>query len=1026
LNGYNTINNDIYDSYCNKKAPKMSLLNDIAIVTPVTPVCESFNLDMNMDSVDTIIDTVPDVIIEPVTNDVLDQPTDDSMICNPFYPQYSNSDVDVISMNKRDRRLYYYRTYKHTYAICLRDHCELNKLNKTIGQSIYNHMISKSDYEQLPTYYKLVRVSPNLLNTDCHFENCMEISKDVLEPFNNNNDNIQLSNVELIIPLVDIRERTVELYNQMYEQKYNVDILLDCSILYKYYNCNNFQDQMAQLINVLCTQVKGCDYWTLKKNCDINRTQYFKDRVFAATLLTGCSGQTNKPLYDTLASVMTKLTDVKQSYPGMLSKIKTTKSKGIKGIKSVKGIKGIKNTNIKNIDDMDLKQRMKMLDMTDDRYRWKPKYYVPVAGSSDIVTKDQITNIFMCISDPKLMFTLFNTFMINKDYCHMVINNTVILDKMGIFFRDFKFLRLYNYLFSYSWMCFYLEEYALKSRNKHTDRHVFTIDTANKLPVFIYNHEMLYMNGYCTLPIAKSHYSPNFHGLCMIQKYAHYGIDTLDNFRLKLNIFLAGDSAKNIFDGVNWVNTAICGSVIPACVPKQSPLVLLVSKDTETYDTRFLKFFDEYYKNSDLDIMMYAGTMNEYIQKVYDLGNVIKANIVKCFKIDHVDAGSKPDANDANDVNDAKQDMIIEIIPDKKVCVMIYREYIERYMKEFGSFDDVKKSIDDDNIKKFLYSKYLEFKAQNANANANANLESGMAMTNANVYKLLSMIEPIESVNFVVKDNTVNIMNNLDIDSKCIYLNDLVNDNSKVPEDQNNLMIRIGESLKFKLQSKYLRVNIEVFRTIYVDHFACVSRFHLPCVRGYYDGNNVYLLPSCITAMMTFTNIDYKYFASIRDPIDILNKYRMRGFGTILNERELKYVTEYNKQSVYWKPLFVNGKHQSTLLSSALHQPNKIIHKQAIAYNSQGYNYLANHDYQQMMSSTIKNLNMMKYRAFDDSGNMKPLKRWLIDAFYNKVDKLAPIPDPARLKPKPNIVKIPGSSTPEIVEDVDVVVDDDF
>jgi hypothetical protein len=34
-------------------------------------------------------------------------------------------------------------------------------------------------------------------------------------------------------------------------------------------------------------------------------------------------------------------------------------------------------------------------------------------------------------------------------------------------------------------------------------------------------------------------------------------------------------------------------------------------------------------------------------------------------------------------------------------------------------------------------------------------------------------------------------------------------------------------------------------------------------------------------------NLDYKYFAGSQDPINIINKYRMRGFGCWLNMNEL-------------------------------------------------------------------------------------------------------------------------------------------
>ena len=93
-------------------------------------------------------------------------------------------------------------------------------------------------------------------------------------------------------------------------------------------------------------------------------------------------------------------------------------------------------------------------------------------------------------------------------------------------------------------------------------------------------------------------------------------------------------------------------------------------------------------------------------------------------------------------------------------------------------------------------------------------------------------------------------------------------------------------NVKFKIDSQYLPHSFEIFSIKYKSFFSTVSKFHLPIVRSYYNGNNVYLLPSCISACMTMMNIDYKYFAGSKDQIDIINKYRMRGFGTYLNAKE--------------------------------------------------------------------------------------------------------------------------------------------
>jgi hypothetical protein len=64
-------------------------------------------------------------------------------------------------------------------------------------------------------------------------------------------------------------------------------------------------------------------------------------------------------------------------------------------------------------------------------------------------------------------------------------------------------------------------------------------------------------------------------------------------------------------------------------------------------------------------------------------------------------------------------------------------------------------------------------------------------------------------------------------------------------------------------------------------------------------------------------NIDYKYFAGSRDPIDIINKYRMRGFGTWLNEEEKIVLLKYSCENLNWNNMYnIVISDQKTLVSN--------------------------------------------------------------------------------------------------------------
>ena len=214
--------------------------------------------------------------------------------------------------------------------------------------------------------------------------------------------------------------------------------------------------------------------------------------------------------------------------------------------------------------------------------------------------------------------------------------------------------------------------------------------------------------------------------------------------------------------------------------------------------------------------------------------------------------------------------------------------------------------------------------------------------------------------------------------------------------------------MKYKVESPFLHHCLEIFQIKYEDFFSCVSRFHLPCVRGYYNGDNVYLLPSCISAHMTYINMDYKYFAGSKDPIEIINKYRTRGFGTILNDKEKIHLVEYSNQINKWKNLYqINIKDQNSVnkvfgnidYNSRLYKPrlyNSEEYHDSV-YVSDTYNqinmvsYIYDEDEYMNELNRLYNyndigINTLRFRTIKDSGYVMPLKTWIMDAVWDQVN----------------------------------------
>ena len=230
----------------------------------------------------------------------------------------------------------------------------------------------------------------------------------------------------------------------------------------------------------------------------------------------------------------------------------------------------------------------------------------------------------------------------------------------------------------------------------------------------------------------------------------------------------------------------------------------------------------------------------------------------------------------------------------------------------------------------------------------------------------------------------------------------------KLSEEDDKCLLKISETFKYKISSPYMERPLEIFRTKYEDFFSCVSRFHLPCVRSYYNGNNVYMLTSCMCALLTKVNCDYKYFAGVRDPICIINKYRQRGYGTIINDKEIIHMIYYNYTSSHWNQIFkINPKSKQSMLNHLGHvtlrneifKPNKYNNNfpDDIYNNNLNYKYVITEkdlideyiDLTEFPSNfdRTKKINIinicMGLKTINDKGTINTIQTSLIDTIYH-------------------------------------------
>tara|TARA_B100001248_G_C27391382_1_gene462538 strand:- start:1211 stop:3253 length:2043 start_codon:yes stop_codon:yes gene_type:complete len=643
-------------------------------------------------------------------------------------------------------------------------------------------------------------------------------------------------------------------------------------------------------------------------------------------------------------------------------------------------------------------------------------------------TYQDINQLFDCLPNEKQRYDLFNSLLVSKKYCHLALNNPILLDKLQPMIH--KYISLYRYLFGYSWLTFYLEESIKRSHIETTDRFVFPINTANKLPFFPYMAKNLSLNPYLPLMIKKDVINGEVNCLGFsyyLTDLDQYGITDLDGFREKLNVYTTGSSKKSIFTDLDWTNLAISGSTLTACLQKRHPLISLFEGTCSDDDATLFRFFNEYYAKADIDIMCNSKTIFEFMDVVFKTYATVKNNIVKNDKY----------ANEKH----------IKLVPYRKAAIIVNEEFIRKFIcSNTCTFEYVLNNLKEQDVINMFYPYYLKAKEElNEDvSNENHTIESklrkeyykdyfefiakedlvvifttnneGYEQATSNIkgkrkdkefFKFLQ-----ENKNFDPNDDTIVINeedeNFDDEEAENDWLDAMNKENNiTVTDDSKNVLFKVNENIKYKIESPFLNHSLEIFQIKYEDFFSSVSRFHLPCVRGYYNGDNVYLLPSCISAHMTFINMDYKYFAGSKDPIEIINKYRSRGFGTILNDTEKLHLVEYSNNVTSWKNLYeLNIKNQNSVnnifghvgYNERLFRPrmyNPDDYHDAV-YVELNYNQIDSKTHLDSESEyilelsrlyniplTSSSIDIMKFRTIKDTGYVMPFKPWVTQAIWD-------------------------------------------
>ncbi len=593
-------------------------------------------------------------------------------------------------------------------------------------------------------------------------------------------------------------------------------------------------------------------------------------------------------------------------------------------------------------------------------------------------TKDEITELFKSLDDTNRNY-LFANMMVSKKYCHLVVNNKEILEMMATEMKDNAIL--YRYLMGYSWLRFYFEE-SIKKRNLTIeDDVIFDIDTASKLPVFPFSMHQPKINPYMPIMVDDAILKPeknvgavkDFKSKENVKHFTNQGICSLNEFKRRMNLFISNNGDNDIFNDVEWKKwkVAISGSIMSACIQKNHKLLDMFTE--KNMDDKLIRYFNEYYASADIDVMFSHENIFDYLEAVTNFYNQILVNTCIIYS---------PYAEPEH----------IKLQQQYQLHFCVNEDWVKKHItNENITFDFVFKNVDEKDVQSMFvpfieesYKKYLE-----------------------NQFKDFEK-EEVDTIKCKFPDYFQKLS------EYQIKIHIYLNKESDSPREVKNGEVKIN--YKHRIVSPHFNHPMEIFKISSNDHIGAVSQFHLPCVRAFYNGDSVYMTPTCVSAHLTYMNIDYKYFSGMKDPIEIINKNRMRGFGTWLNDGEIKEFVKYSTDVSFWSNLYGNNNSAESNAKNLGYLPlsHKLFHPRLINIDEyydappvnidNGYNdsydgeevktkddmineYLFYSNKKSNKPEVVDNVSTMfnissMFTTIGPDGSIQPLQKWVIDASF--------------------------------------------
>ena len=890
---------------------------------------------------------------------------------NPFFVSVYGSEIIKTKSN------IIYSNHKNVFLLTRRNDLsedDLMKLNLFYDQN--TKLKELNDYNN---YMVAISAPINIIKNQHIKKGTNEVTKSDITLFNHRA--YELPDNCLVYMMLQTSEKYVDDYLKMLNPSVNIDEFITSKIFTSYFKLSDRIIDKSILSKI--TESHEFKYWTDPANCNLSCTNVFTDRKFNFTIRDEWKKSVEsieKLLEKTIVDFPKKKSannDYNQieSNPESIDNIDDIdhvahfdedddNTADISTLNSAQGITNIFNDRAKRYADpskRDVNTYYKVFDEIDEKIIDKNiQTMISIIGSDTIVEEDKIY--------------LLSTLIASKNHCHHIIKSDLMKIHSDLIK---KYLPIIKYTIGYAFTTLYLEESIKKSNIKENDRFVFTLEQANNLPVFPFDSENMKSNPYLTSLLNDNKIPKKNIGSIKFDYTDQQGIVNIDEFKKRLNIFISNFENIDLLKDFDWSHSVITGGCMAAILPKKNPLM---NKFTD-----YQSFIDEYYPNSDIDVACNHDNIFDFIENVINLRNCIINN----YNLNEDTFGFKISEKSIN-VQTVKS---LPIYIDYKLL----RERCNNGKVPFN-FDYIIKNKNTTAVKSYFYQFYYKMKS----SNYEKTLRILGDRINDPVYASLLDAVNLSDVTLIITD--------YGIDNKIENRNPDMNNGFemvfKIFED-GEIFINCMEVIKFKLSSKYLKNTFEVFRINCRDFFACIGRFHLPCVRSYYNGKTCYLLPSSITAYHTLTNIDFKYFVGSKDPISIMDKYRMRGYSMILNNTEIKQYMIYITQMPLYKKLYnITSENMNDAISkicgsltydSTLFEPRKVIPfeysiptgkpeniPKYIKINNINENKDAN-SYFGNLYPKCKNL-IELLQTINSNGNVNKFKPWLIDAIIDSIN----------------------------------------